>query len=66
MKIDRNQLDSLDSSDVTTSDVTTGERLRPIHPGEILRDLECFKEPQLQAFIPPLVPLTLGKRWPPP
>jgi addiction module HigA family antidote len=33
MGIDRNQLDGLD-----VSDVITGERLRPIHPGEILRE----------------------------
>lgn len=33
MGIDRNQLEGLD-----VSDVVTGERLRPIHPGEILRE----------------------------
>ncbi len=33
MAIGRNQLDSLD-----VCDVATGERLRPIHPGEILRE----------------------------
>jgi len=33
MGIDRNQLEGLD-----VSDVVTGERLSPIHPGEILRE----------------------------
>ncbi|MDD5030202.1 MAG: HigA family addiction module antitoxin [Rhodoferax sp.] len=33
MAIDRNQLEGLN-----VSDVVTGERLRPIHPGEILRE----------------------------
>ncbi len=33
MGIDRNQLEGLD-----VCDVVTGERLRPIHPGEILRE----------------------------
>ena len=33
MGIDRNQLEGLD-----VSDVATGERLSPIHPGEILRE----------------------------
>lgn len=33
MNIHRKQLDSID-----LSDVTTGETLRPIHPGEILRE----------------------------
>lgn len=33
MEIDRNQLEGLD-----VSDVVTGERLCPIHPGEVLRE----------------------------
>lgn len=33
MSIDRNQIETLD-----VSEVTTGELLRPIHPGEVLRE----------------------------
>lgn len=33
MSIDRNALDTLD-----LSDVATGQRLRPVHPGEVLRE----------------------------